>query len=375
MDEKRRRLLKAGLVGGTALAAGCVQPSDAVDECREEPKAKPESMKILVLGGTGFIGPHMVREMLRRGHEVTLFNRGKRNASLFPDVETLIGDRNSQLDALKGRQWDGVVDNSGYVPRMVRESASLLSSSVPHYLFISSISAYSRFDVELDENSPLGTMPDETVEEVTNETYGPMKALCEKAVSDVYGVEHTTVLRPTYICGPGDHTDRFSYWPLRASRGGEMLWPGTPADALQIIDVRDLALFVVDCIEQRINGIYNTVTPKGDYTMGRLLADSQAVSASEVTPIWMDLDFIEKHKLLETNGLPTWAPSTGEEAKWAYASGERAVEAGMVNRPIRETVRDLLDWWKTLPEERTSKMRAGLTAERESELIAGWKAR
>lgn len=375
MDKNRRKLLQAGLVGGTALVAGCVQPDNSVAECTPETRAKPAAMKILVLGGTGYIGPHMVREMLRRGHEVTLFNRGKRNADIFPDVETLVGDRDSQLDALRNRQWDAVVDNSGYVPRMVRESAELLRSAVPHYLFISSISAYANFNIELDENSPLGTMPDETVEEVTNETYGPMKVLCEKAVTDIYGEADTTILRPTYICGPGDHTDRFSYWAVRSARGGEMLWPGSPADALQIIDVRDLALFVVDCLEQKINGIYNTVTPRGGYTMGRMLEDSQAVAPSNVTPIWMDLDFINEHKLLETNSLPTWAPTDSEEGKWAYVSGERAVAAGMVNRPIRETIRDLLDWWKTLPEERTAKMRAGMTVEREAELIAAWKAR
>lgn len=375
MDKNRRRLIQAGLVGGTALAAGCVQSEKAATECPEVAKVKPEPMKILVLGGTGYIGPHMVRELLRRGHEVTLFNRGKRNADLFPDVETLVGDRDRQLEALRGRQWDAVVDNSGYVPRMVRESADLLKSAVPHYLFISSISAYAKFDQELDENSPLGTMPDETVEDVTGETYGPMKVLCEKAVTEVYGAANTTILRPTYICGPGDHTDRFSYWVVRASKGGEMLWPGSSTDALQIIDPRDLALFVADCLEQRINGIYNTVTPKGGYTMGRLLQDTQAVAPSAVTPIWMDLEFIEQNKLLESNSLPTWAPAGSEEGKWAYVSGERAVAAGMVNRPIRETIRDLLDWWKTLPEERTSTMRAGMTAEREAELIAAWKTR
>ena len=265
MKTSRRRILQASLLG--TAAAGIPQAFG------QDQKAKPrsETAKILVLGGTGFIGPHMVREALRRGHEVTLFNRGKTNNTLFPDVELLKGDRNNGLDALKGRKWDAVIDNSGYVPRHVADSARLLSPSVSHYLFISSISVYASFVKPNHEDSAVATMPDETVEEVTGETYGPMKALCEKLAAAEIDDDRLTILRPTYICGPGDHTDRFSYWPVRTMKGGEMLWPGTPQDKIQIIDVRDLANFVVDAIERRITGLFNTVTPAGSYSIGELL--------------------------------------------------------------------------------------------------------
>lgn len=375
MDKQRRRIIQAGLVGGAAIAAGCKPGEVAEQECPAAPAAAHKPLKILILGGTGYIGPHMVREALRRGHEVTLFNRGRRASDLFPDLETRIGDRDGQLDSLQGGQWDAVVDNSGYVPRHVRDSASLLQPAAPYYLFISSISAYANFDVELDEDSPLATIEDETVEEITGETYGALKVLCEKAVSEVYGNDNCAILRPTYICGPGDTTDRFSYWPIRVSRGGEMLLPESPDSPLQIIDVRDLASFVVDCVEQRISGVYNTVTPKGEYTLGKAIADSQAVAGTQVDPIWMDLNFIAEHQLVEKGEIPTWAPSDSGESKWALVSGARAAAAGMETRPIRETIRGILDWWPTLPEERRSKMRAGMSPEREAELIVAWKAR
>ena len=375
MDKQRRRIIQAGLVGGAAIAAGCAPGEVTEKECPAEPSAPQKPLKILILGGTGYIGPHMVREALRRGHQVTLFNRGRRAKDLFPDLETRIGDRDGQLDSLNGGQWDAVIDNSGYVPRHVRDSASLLKSAAPYYLFISSVSAYARFDVELDEDSPLATIEDETVEEITGETYGALKVLCEKAVAEVYGAENCSVLRPTYICGPGDTTDRFSYWPVRVSRGGEMLLPESPDSPIQIIDVRDLASFVVRCVERRTSGIYNTVTPRGEYTLGKVIDDSQAVSGTQISPVWMDLDFIAENQLVEKGEIPTWAPSTGPESKWALASGERAAAAGMETRPIRETIRGILDWWQTLPEERRSNMRAGMNPEREAELIAAWKAR
>jgi 2'-hydroxyisoflavone reductase len=369
MNKNRRRFLQTSLFGTTAAAAAGLPDVLAEDSTSEH---ESSSLNILVLGGTGFIGPHMVREALRRGHEITLFNRGKTNNTLFPDIELLVGDRNNGLDALKGRTWDAVVDNSGYVPRHVTDSARLLSPSVSHYLFISSISAYASFAGANSEDSPLATMPDETVEEVTGETYGPMKALCEQRAAAEIGEDRITILRPTYICGPGDHTDRFSYWPVRTMRGGEMLWPGTPEGKTQIIDVRDLANFVVDSIEQRITGTYNTVTPAGSYSMGDLLTDSMAVTAMELTPTWVSAAFIEQHFGRGRRSLPIWAPPTGEYAGVAFVSGERAVARGLRNRPVRETARDLISWWKTLPEERTQNVRAGLSAEREAEVLSLW---
>ncbi len=369
MKNNRRQFLQASLVGTAAAAAGVPQ----VFAREHEPKKSSETARILVLGGTGFIGPHMVREALRRGHDVTLFNRGKTNNTLFPDLESLIGDRDNGLDALKGGKWDAVVDNSGYVPRHVADSARLLSPSVSHYLFISSISAYASFAEANDEDSPLATMLDETVEEVTGESYGPMKALCEQRAAAEIGNDQLTILRPTYICGPGDHTDRFSYWPIRTMKGGEMLWPGTPEGRTQIIDVRDLANFVVDALEQQITGTYNTVTPAGSYSMGNLLADSMAVTGAEVNPTWVSARFIEEQKLGEGRSLPIWSSPSGEYAGVAFVSGERAAAKGLRNRPVKETARDLITWWKTLPDDRTQNIRAGLSAEREAEMIALWR--
>jgi len=372
MNSNRRRILQAGLATGAGLAAsGLVGTATA----HEKPKKNQRnSLDILVLGGTGFLGPHMVREALIRGHRVSLFNRGRSNVDLFPDLTLYVGDRDNGLDALKGHRWDAVIDNSGYVPRHVADSARLLRSSTTHYLFISSISVYASFAVPNDEHSPVATLADESVEEVTGETYGALKALCEKKAADIIDADDLTILRPTYVCGAGDHTDRFSYWPVRTARGGEMLWPGTRDDKIQIIDVRDLAVFTLDCLERRIAGTFNTVTPAGAYSMGDLHDDSKAITASDMQATWVDTDFIMQQKLSEGRSLPIWAPPKGDTAGLAFVNGEKAVAAGLYNRPMRETVRDVMTWWATRPEERRQNLHAGLTAEREEELLAIYKA-
>ena len=365
MNKQRRRLLQASLLGSTAmLASGLPQASAAAQPRGRE--SKP--LRVLILGGTGYIGPHMVREALRRGHEVSLFNRGRTDDDMFPDLQTFIGDRNNNLDALKGHKWDAVIDNSGYVPRQVADSARLLSGAASHYLFISSISVYASFRVANHEDSPLATMPDKSVEEVTNETYGPMKALCEKMAAKEFGEDRLAILRPTYICGPGDRTDRYTYWPVRTMRGGDMLWPGRPSDPIQIIDVRDLANFTVDCIEQRTTGTFNTVTPPGEFTMGDLLEDCVAVTGAEMTPVWVSATILSEHDALQY--IPIWSSTEGEESKAALVSGARAFAEGLKNRPTRETARDTIAWWKTLPAERTADLRAGLSPEKEAELLA-----
>jgi 2'-hydroxyisoflavone reductase len=202
-----------------------------------------------------------------------------------------------------------------------------------------------------------------------------MKALCEQRAAREFGADRLAVLRPTYICGPGDHTDRYSYWPVRTMRGGDMLWPGTPDDEIQIIDVRDLANFAVDVAEQHTTGIYNTVTPVGTFTMGDLLADSLAVTAADTTPVWVDYDFLEENGATEGNALPIWPPPEPEYAHAARVSGKRAAAKGLHNRPTRETARDTIRWWKTLPAERSATLRAGLAAEKETELLIKWNTR
>jgi 2'-hydroxyisoflavone reductase len=310
----------------------------------------------------------MVREALSRGHDVELFNRGRTNNELFPDLKLHVGDRDNGLASLEGGQWDVVVDNSGYVPRHVEDSARLLAPVVSHYLYISTISVYGDMSAPVDEDTAVGTLEDETVEEVTGESYGPLKALCENRVLSEVGADRTTVLRPTYICGPGDRTDRFTYWPVRTMGGGEMLWPGTPADDIQIIDVRDLANFTVDCLEQSIMGIFNTCTPKASFKMGDLLDDCLAVTDADMTPTWVSTEFIAKNEVQ----LPIWEDPAGEMSPLLTVDSSRAAAAGLMNRPTRETARDTIAWWKTLPAERTATTRAGPNREREAELLELW---
>lgn len=369
MNKDRRRFLKSSLLGGAAVAAGCVPETGTRQDIASEPSGP---LSILVLGGTGFIGPHMVREALRRGHEVSLFNRGRTNNKLFPDLRLYKGDRNNGLQSLEGGKWDVVVDNSGYVPRHVQDSARLLSAAVSHYLYISTISVYDVSPAPITEDSPLATMEDETVEEVTSDSYGPMKALCEQRVLRELGADRTTVLRPTYICGPGDRTDRYTYWPVRTMRGGEMLWPGTPEDDVQIIDVRDLANFTIDCLEQKIAGIFNTVTPLRSFKMGDLLQDSLAVTGADMTPVWVDKEFISENNVAEGNALPIWEHPDGEYAALSLVDGSRATTAGLKNRPTRETARDTITWWNTLPADRRENLRAGLSAGKEVEYLDLW---
>jgi 2'-hydroxyisoflavone reductase len=245
----------------------------------------------------------------------------------------------------------------------------LLAPAVSQYVYISTISVYASFAVPNDENSPLGTMPDESVEEVTGETYGPMKALCEKRAEAAIGDDRLTILRPTYICGPGDRTDRFTYWPVRTMRGGDMLWPGSPTDPIQIIDVRDLANYTVDCVEKKITGIYNTVTPKGSYTIGDLMDDSLAVTAADMTPVWVGSEFLDQVDLPEGQSIPIWSSPLGDGKNVAMIDGTRAGARGLRNRPPRETCRDTVTWWKTLPAERQGAIRAGLSADAEQRFI------
>jgi 2'-hydroxyisoflavone reductase len=372
VNKTRRQIIRAGLVGGAIAASGTLPGIAGMSGAVAAETKSANSLRILMLGGTGYIGPHMVSEFLRRGHQVSLFNRGRTNEDLFPDLETLLGDRDGGLDVLRRKSWDAVVDNSGYVPRHVADSARLLAPAVGHYLYISTISVYESFAVANDENSPLGTMADESVEEVTNETYGPLKALCESRARTEIGDDRLTILRPTYICGPGDRTDRYTYWPVRTMRGGEMLWPGTPADPIQIIDVRDLANFVVDCIEQKITGVYNTVTPVASYTIGDLMNDSVAVTAAEMTPVWVSSSFIADHKLEDGGSIPIWSSPEGETGNVAGVSGERAYARGLKIRPPRETTRDTVSWWRTLPDERQKSLKAGLAADTEARLLADW---
>ncbi len=327
---------------------------------------------LLVLGGTGFIGPHLTQEAIRQGWKVAHFNRGKRDPDGVAGVETLIGDRNGQLDALKGRKWDVVVDNSGYVPKFVKMSSDLLAPNVGHCVYVSSISAYASFARPNDENSATGKLADPNQEEVTGETYGPMKALCEQYVRDAFA-GRASIVRPGYIVGPLDPTDRFTYWPVRASRGGEMLAPGTPRDPIQVIDVRDLTGWMMKLAESHATGNFNAISPPGSLTIGDIVEASQRESAQAGTKVtWVSEDFLAKTLKPEELDLPPWSPMKGEYAGASLTSVTTAAKTGLKSRPLQETVHDTLAWFKTLAADRQAKLQAGLDPTKEAETLTAW---
>jgi len=349
---------------GVCLAAGA--------ELSITRAAKAADKTLLILGGTGFIGPHLTREALRHGWQVTHFNRGKRTPGGVAGVETLIGDRQGQLGALRGRHWDIVIDDTGYIPKYVKMSAELLAPNVGYCLFISSISAYASFAKPNDERSPTGRLSNPEIEKVTPDTYGPMKALCEQYSLEVFN-GRACVVRPGYIVGPLDPTDRFTYWPVRASRGVEMLAPGTHADPIQIIDVRDLAAWLMKLAESRTTGTFNAVSPPGALTMGELIAASQRESPAAGTKItWVAEDFLASHWKPEELELPPWSPTKGDSAGVPLTSATRALNSGLRSRPLQETVRDTLQWFRSLPPERQSHLQAGIDPRKELETLAQW---
>jgi 2'-hydroxyisoflavone reductase len=361
MQINRRHALK--LAGGTALAV-LLQNSALA-------KARPQ--KVLILGGTGFIGPHFVDALTAGGHKITLFNRGKRDPEVKPGIEQLLGDRNGQIDALNGRDWDVVVDNSGYTPSQVKATAELLKDHVKSYIFISSIAVYADFaKAGVDEDYKLVELKDPTTEVVDGETYGGLKVLCERVVETTYG-KRATIIRPTYIAGPGDHTDRFTYWPVRVSKGGQMLAPGTPSDPFQYIDVRDLAGFIRTCVEKDVNGKFNLCGPQGAVTMGSLLDEAKRITKADTTFVWATPEFLEAHEIIgekaKGNFMPIWQPPKGEQAGLLLVSPARAVKKGLKFRSLETTIRDTLEWQKSRPEDKQV-LKAGLTAEKEGELLA-----
>ncbi|HLO29471.1 MAG TPA: NAD-dependent epimerase/dehydratase family protein [Anaerolineales bacterium] len=329
-------------------------------------------MRILIIGGTRFLGRHLVESALAHRHDVTLFNRGKTNPGLFPQVEMIIGDREKDLDKLSGRIWEAVIDTSGYLPRLVRLSAESLKGSVSHYVFISTISVYKDFKkIGIDESYPVGEIEDETTEEITGGAYGPLKALCEKAVEDTYGIERTLIIRPGLIVGPHDPTDRFTYWPVRVARGGEVLAPQKSEATIQIIDVRDLSDFIIKLIEENAYGTYNAAGPDYELTLGRLLEVSKQVSGSSANFNWASVEFLNQNKIEAWSDMPAWVPDDEEGVGASRLDISKAIRAGLKFRPLEETVRDTLEWAKTRPPDH--EWQAGLTAEREAEALAALK--
>lgn len=325
-------------------------------------------MKLLILGGTVFLGRHLVEAALARGHEVTLFNRGQHNAELFPQVEKLRGDRNGDLHSLQGRTWDAVIDTCGYVPRIVRASAELLKDSVNHYTFISSISVYADFRrANMNETYPVGTLADESVEEVNGDTYGPLKALCEQAVERALPGRALNI-RPGLIVGPYDPTDRFSYWPHRVAQGGAVLAPGSPGEPVQIIDARDLAEWNIRMVEAGQTGVYNATGPDYGLTMGEVLETCRQITGSDAVIHWASAEFLARQEVAPWSQMPLWIPNTdGEYDGFSATNVQKAIAAGLTFRPLAETVQDTLAWLGTRDEGWS--WRAGISREREAELL------
>src|SRR5947207_5987106 len=367
MKTTRRRFIKLSTAGALALRARSAS-------LFAQNTVKP--LRILILGGTGFTGPYQVRYALSRGHKVTTFNRGKTHAGELPnEVEQLIGDRNGKLDALKGRQWDVVIDNPTTLPAWVRDAAQILKGNVERYVFISTISVYGEPKTGPDETAPTekyeGADPyKETLEAMKAggyKTYGPLKALSEKE-AEKWFLGKTLIIRPALIVGPRDETDRFTYWPVRIDRGGEVLAPGSTDDPVQFIDARGLAEWTIRMAENRETGIYNATGPAKPLGIGKMLDEIKDALNSNAKFTWVPADFLKQQSVEAWSNMPVWA---GDELGLARTTINRALAKGLTFRLLAETTRDTLAWFKSLPQARQSKLRAGLAPEREAEVQIG----
>jgi 2'-hydroxyisoflavone reductase len=393
MTLSRRQVVRGAGLLGMLVVAGCTagkkaeQGVDAGASAQAKaaapaPKEEKKPMRILILGGTGFLGPELVEAAQARGHHLTLFNRGKTRPGLFAKDETiekLQGDRDPNkapgLQALEQGSWDAVIDTSGYVPRIVGASAKLLAPRVKQYVFISSISVYGDMSKpNPDESAPLATMPDETSEEVMQH-YGALKALSEKA-AEAAMPGRVLVIRPGLIVGPGDPTGRFTYWPLRVKKGGEVLAPGTGEDPVQLIDARDLAKWTVHMVEQQEMGIYNATGPAGRLTMRELLEGVKQGVPSDARFTWVPAAFLEKQKVSPWQDMPVWVPHEGDSMGMGTVVTAKAQAKGLTFRPVADTARDTVAWFETLPPDLQQKFssRAGLKPEREQEVLKAWHA-
>jgi 2'-hydroxyisoflavone reductase len=366
------RLSSASLLGLTigehlALAAGTA-------------KQPQKPLRILILGGTGFTGPNQVRYALSRGHKITLFNRGRQPHEWPGAVEELVGDRNTgDVKALEGREWDVCIDNPTTLPFWVRDAGRALHGKIKHYVFISTISVYPDTRTPPDESTPAASYTGkdamaETTESLraNMELYGPLKAQSEKEAERQFPLI-TTIIRPGLIVGPGDETDRFTYWPVRLARGGEVLAPGDGSDPVQIIDARDLAEWTIRMAEARALGTFNAAGPQHPLKMAEMLTGVAAAIHADARLVWVPADFLESQKVEAWSDMPVWVPGQGDSAGLARCSIRKALAAGLTFRPLATTASDALAWFQQQPAERQAKLRAGLSAEREREVLSKWK--
>ncbi|MDB5070617.1 MAG: isoflavone reductase [Candidatus Eremiobacteraeota bacterium] len=327
-------------------------------------------MRVLVLGGTLFVGRHVVELLLARGHDVTIFHRGQRGRELFPDVKRVLGDRKTDLDRLPaGATWDVVLDTCTSLPGYVATSVRALRERTQRYVYISSISVYDAARPTVDESTPTVELaPGASRDEVTGENFGALKVLCEREVLDAFGTDRALIVRPGLIVGPYDQTDRFTYWPLRFARGGDVAVPDDLDAPVQWIDVRDLAEFIADALERRLTGVVNTVGPAAPATLRTLLDACAGASgvASRIVPI--GLTTLKKHGIEEWSDLPVWAGRDATTEGLTSVDPTRAIELGLHHRPLHETVVDTLRWAQR--QRGDAPLKAGLTPEREAELLA-----
>ncbi len=382
MKSTRRQFLKTTALTGAALGAAGLTAS-----WPGRLWAAEKSLKVLVLGGTGQTGPHLVAELLARGHGVTLCNRGNRSGELFPDLECIVADRDLEkpegLDALKaelaaGRRWDVAVDIWPHIPKIVETTAELLKDSVDHFMYVSSLSAYAdHSQPNMDETAQASDAPEADTTEFTWDLFGPFKGECEKRVRRIYPDNHT-IYRPGLIVGPRDFSFRGVYWPVRVQRGGEILAPGSGFDRIQIIDARDLTAFQVRCMERSTGGTFNVIGPhpRTPLTMKRLLETCKTVTGSDATFVWASNAFLEAHEVGPWMNMPCWIPAEGDYAGFGSRSNARALAEGLRFRSLSVTVGDTLDWYNGLSEEQQGRIntRAGLPADREAEVLAAWHA-
>jgi 2'-hydroxyisoflavone reductase len=369
MQQTRRHFLKTGAsVAGLATIGTAALP--AFGAATVAPK------RILILGGTGFLGPALVASASARGHTVTLFNRGKTRPGLFPDIEKRQGDRDPNkaegLKSLESGEWDAVIDDSGYYPRMVGASAQLLAPRVKQYIYISSISCYKEpSPMYGDEDAPLATLADPSVETMgkDSENYGGLKALCEQAAERAMP-GRVTIVRPGYIVGPDDPTGRFTYWPARFDKGGEVAVPGAPSDPFQVIDVRDLAAWLVLMVENGTLGKFNATGGEQPLAWGDVIAACQAATKTATSVTWIPAAFMAQMKDIE---FPIWAPYVGATNGFHTWKNARAVKAGLRFRPIEKTVQDTLAWYQGQLKEEKGRVRMAFKPEQEATVLAAWK--
>jgi 2'-hydroxyisoflavone reductase len=376
MRTNRRAVVK---VSGVALAGLAFR---ALALGADTSKA-PKPLRILILGGTGFIGPHQVRYALSRGHAITIFNRGRQEEDWPGPVEELLGDRNTgDLKSLQGRKWDVCIDNPAMLPFWVRDAGLALHDKVKQYVFISTVSAYEENETAgADETAPLAKYTGRDAMAETQETlrahmaelYGPLKAVGEREVQKLFPGK-TTIVRPGLIAGPGDESDRFSYWPVRLSRGGEVLAPGDGSDPIQVIDVRDLAEWTIRLAESRTLGVFNATGPAQPMIMREMLATIASSLQVRPTITWVSTQFLEAQHIEAWGDMPVWVPAQGDSAGFAKRSIGRALRAGLTFRPLPTTSVDTLAWFRQQPDARQAKLRAGLTPDRENAALIAWKS-